>query len=166
MELISHFEKFLSTIEPTYYQKSEASTGHTTLRDRLQKDEEYKAFFNDSFISGSYGRHTAIKPINDVDIIIITNHSVYSEISTVFYFLEKALKRYYSQEKIRRQKRSVRISLSYVTMDVVPSITTDGVYGQLMVPDRNASKWVVTHLVNIKDLQQKLMKRTLVYLFH
>jgi len=75
LELTTHFSKFLSNIEPTYYQKSEASTGHETPRSRLRVDEDYREFFQDSFLSGSYGRDTAVRPINDVDVIVITNHN-------------------------------------------------------------------------------------------
>jgi len=145
MELITHFEKFLSNIEPTTNQKSDASTGHNVLRSRLEKDDGYKNYFLDSFVSGSYGRDTAIRPINDVDIIVITKHSQSSSPDTVLYILEKALGNYYPRDKITRQGRSIRVSLSYVIMDVVPAITTNGYDGLLRIPDREVKEWKASH---------------------
>ena len=145
MELASHFQKFLSNIEPTPTQKSEASTGHTTLRSRLEKDSNYSKYFVDSFISGSYGRDTAIRPINDVDVIVITNHNDSWTPDAVLYVLEKALGSYYPSDKLIRQGRSVRVSLSYVIMDVVPAILTNGLNGVLKIPDREVKEWKVSH---------------------
>jgi len=143
MELKSYFDKFLSNIEPTANQKAEASTGHKTLRSRLEQDDDYKKCFRDSFISGSYGRDTAIRPINDVDIIIITNHTDALKPDTALSILERALKKYYAN--VKRQGRSVRVALSYITMDIVPTITTDGLDNFLKIPDRELQKWDLTH---------------------
>lgn len=145
MELTSYFERYLSNIEPTSDQRSGASTGHTTLRERLAKHEDYASAFADSFLSGSYGRNTAIRPINDVDVIVVTWHDQDSTTpARALGRLESALEDYYT--RVRRQNRSVRVSLSYVTMDVVPACTTGGgVEGKLQVPDRAASGWVNSH---------------------
>ena len=142
MELPSHFEKFLSNIEPTYNQKNEASTGHTTLRLRLEKDEKYKDYFQDSFLSGSYGRDTAIRPIKDVDIIII---AAYSETlwrpELTLYHLKGILSNYY--QNVTLQSRSVRVALSYVDMDIVPAIKANDSF--LKIPDRKAQNWVISN---------------------
>lgn len=145
MELPAYFNIFLQNIEPTTNQKQEASTGHTTCRTRLSTDKDYCKYFCDSFLSGSYGRQTSVRPINDVDIIIITNHSEFSTPNTVQNLLVNILKKYYNSTCIRMQGRSVRISLSYVTMDIVPTITINGKYGALKIPDRNMGKWVLTN---------------------
>ena len=142
MELPSHFQTFLSNIEPTAYQKSEAATGHTTLRLRLEKDEKYKDYFQDSFLSGSYGRDTAIRPIKDVDIIII---AAYSETiwkpEIALYHLKGVLSNCY--ETVTLQSRSVHVALSYVDMDIVPAIKTNDAF--LKIPDRKAQNWVISH---------------------
>lgn len=143
MELTTYFDRFLANIEPTFNQRSEASTGHTTLRSRLKTDDYYKNFFRDSFLSGSYGRKTAIRPINDVDTIVVTWHSDSITPNEVLEYLERALERYYSN--IRRQDRSVRVSLTYVTMDVVPARAPNGLNHALKIPDRSAGKWVDSH---------------------
>ena len=142
MDLPTHFQKFLSNIEPTTNQKAEASTGHATLRTRLEKDDEYKTFFQDSFLSGSYGRNTAIRPIKDVDIIIVAG---YPEIlwnpSLALAHLRRILTKYY--QNVTTQNRSVHVSLSYVEMDIVPAIKANGDF--LKIPDRAAQNWVLSN---------------------
>jgi hypothetical protein len=142
MELPSYFQTFLSNIEPTSNQENEASMGHTTLRWRLEKDEKYKDYFLDSFLSGSYGRNTVIRPIKDVDIIIITS---YSEIlwkpELTLYHLKGILSNYYNN--VTLQSRSVNVALSYVDMDIVPAINTNGTF--LKIPDRTAQNWVISN---------------------
>jgi len=159
MELPSHFAKFLSNIEPTYSQKSEASTGHNTLRSRLKDDKDFKSIFKDSFLSGSYGRDTAIRPINDVDIIIITIFTEKLDPNTALFVVERSLKNYYPSEKIKRQGRSVRVTLSYVTMDIVPSITTNNIYDTLKIPDREIKEWVLTNPRKHIELSTDINKR-------
>jgi hypothetical protein len=143
MLLKSHFDTFLSNIEPTQNQKSEASKGHNTLRDRLAKDDDFREYFADSFLSGSYARNTAVRPIKDVDIIIIMNIAKSNEPSKVINYVEKRLKKYYSNTK--RQTRSVNVSLSYVNMDIVPTIAKKDNYGMLLIPDRIEKEWTDTH---------------------
>lgn len=144
MELRSHFDKFLSNIEPSQNQKSQAITGHSTLRERLQNDEDFKKFYVYSFLSGSYGRHTAISPINDVDIIVITSMNHTWDPSLVLSVLERVLKKYYPG-KTKRQTRSIGVELSYITMDVVPAITTNGIDDMIKIPDRELKEWKKTN---------------------
>jgi hypothetical protein len=142
MELISYFQKFLSNIEPTANQKDEAATGHTTLRSRLKSDEEYKTDIIDSFLSGSYGRQTAIRPIKDVDIIIVTNYKESDwEPSLALSRLKRILSKYY--DNLETQNRSINISLSYVNMDIVPAVEATGDF--LKIPDREVENWVLTN---------------------
>ena len=143
MELLENFKFFLSNIEPTANQKNEASTGHTTLRKRLSGDEEFKEFFIDSFLTGSYARDTAIRPIKDVDIIIIMNILQTNTPSSVINYLERILKKYYSNTK--RQTKSVNITLSYINMDVVPAIAPEGIDNILLIPNREEKEWTKTH---------------------
>jgi len=142
MELPSHFQKFLSNVEPTNNQKAEASTGHAALRSRLEKDDEYKTYFQDSFLSGSYGRDTAVRPIRDVDIIIVGD---YPEIcwkpELALFHLRRILSKYY--DNLTTQNRSIHVALSYVEMDIVPAIKAKDDF--LKIPDRALQNWVISN---------------------
>ncbi|HAO6206333.1 TPA: nucleotidyltransferase, partial [Listeria monocytogenes] len=74
-----YFSTLLSNIEPSKTTKSYVSSLQTNLREYLKKHDDYKSIHIDTFISGSYAKHTAIRPVSeekkqDVDIIVITNY--------------------------------------------------------------------------------------------
>src|SRR5690606_10592752 len=123
MELESDFATFLSEIRPTKNQRSDLQTGHKTLRDRLNADEELKPVLVSDFLQGSFRRATAVRPKNDrrsdVDIIVVTKLSedefTPAEAMDKFKpFLEKHYK-----GKWKAQGRSFGIELSYVELDLV-----------------------------------------------
>src|SRR5579872_5068963 len=69
VELASDFGKYLSLIEPDEDAVGAAKSAHEKVRERLRDDAETKDAHKDTFLSGSYARHTAIHDINDVDVI-------------------------------------------------------------------------------------------------
>lgn len=110
----SYFTNFLANIRLTDTQKEECKTGHSTLRERLHKDEYLKDIIVDSFLQGSYKRATAVRPFadkkkTDVDIIVVTtldrNEFTPRQALNIFKpFLETYYKgKYKAQEKIRGQ---------------------------------------------------------------
>ena len=144
----ARFDEFLRDIEPSSTTKSNASSAHTKLRDFLKSDEEFKDYHENTFLSGSYRRHTAIRPRvkngqterPDVDIIVVTNHSSDDEPKDVIDLLYNTLKDQYTN--IRRQNRSVGIESNKADMDVVPVIP----YGEMhLIPDRNQEEWIPTN---------------------
>ena len=142
------FDEFLGDIEPSSTTKGNASSVHTELRDFLKTDEEFKDYHENTFLSGSYRRQTAIRPRvkngqterPDVDIIVVTNHSSDDDPKDVIDLLYKTLKNEYPN--IRRQNRSVGIESNKADMDVVPVIPCGDMY---LIPDRNQEEWILTN---------------------
>jgi len=144
MKLAEHFRQFLSNIEPTCSQIREAASGHATLRSRLQEDEESKECVLETFLSGSYARSTAIRPVKDVDIVSVLDLDPHNnEPAVALSFVQQVLKKYYPS--VKRQRRSLRITLTYVVMDLVPAVAPYGLESELLIPDRDLSEWVPTH---------------------
>lgn len=121
--LPSYFEKFLFKIRLTPNQVNDLSTGHRTLRERLETDEELSKIIINTFLQGSYIRFTAVKPKggnrSDVDVIVVTkldkdNCSPQETLELFIPFLDKHYK-----DKYRIQGRSIGIFLSYVDLDIV-----------------------------------------------
>jgi hypothetical protein len=120
------------------------------VRGVLRADANFKKFHVDTFLSGSYKRDTAIRPRKidsvlqrpDVDIIVLTNHTVQDKPADVIDALYKALKNAgYTNLTVNR--RSISIFLTTVEMDVVPIIDTgDGMY---KIPDKDAGEWLITN---------------------
>ena len=69
MELSSDFKDLLSSIQPGDQDVTDAKAAHEKVREQLRNDSEFKDAHKDTFLSGSYARHTAINDINDVDVI-------------------------------------------------------------------------------------------------
>lgn len=123
MDLPTYFTDFLQKIRPTASQKEDAKTGHKTLRKRLHADETLSAIIIDTFLQGSYRRSTAIRPNGeshfDVDVIVVTNldensHKPHEAMKKFEPFLEEHYK-----DKWEYQGRSIKITLSYVILDLV-----------------------------------------------
>lgn len=123
MILETDFADFLQDIRPTKPMRDEMKTGHQTLRDRLNTDEELKKCLVSDFLQGSYKRSTAIRPRgdrrSDVDIIVVTKLSEqeYTPAKAMDVF-KPFLDKYY-RGKWRQQGRSFGIELSYVELDLV-----------------------------------------------
>lgn len=125
MILQSDFNAFLQEIRPTKPMREQLITGHKTLRDRLNADEDLKPILVSDFLQGSYRRYTAVRPKgdkrSDVDIIVVTNldENQYAPKDALALF-EPFLDTHY-KGKWRRQGRSFGIEMSYVELDVVPT---------------------------------------------
>lgn len=123
MELPSYFSSFLSEIRPTANQKADAKTGHKTLTRRLWEDDDLSKIIISIFLQGSYRRSTAIRPKGenrfDVDVVVVTtlreqDYTPQQAMNLFVPFLEKHYK-----GKYEFRGRSIRISLSYVELDLV-----------------------------------------------
>ena len=100
---------------------------------------------HDSYLTGSYGRSTAIKDIKDVDIIVMIDldHTKTTP-EIVVAWLQSVLQNYYT--KVRAQGRSVGVTTSSgFDLDVVPSVAMSYRQGPLWIPDRDAGAWVPSH---------------------
>jgi hypothetical protein len=117
------------------------------VRERLKSDEDTKDAHKDTFLSGSYARHTAIHDINDVDVICILDidiHADGSEPEIVLTWLQGVLSKYYKETRL--QGRSIGASTAKgVWLDIVPSSPISVDEGPLWIPDRDARQWVQTH---------------------
>src|SRR5436309_13695489 len=145
MELATDFKKFLSSLEPGTQAVAAAKSAHEKVRDELKTDSESKDAHKDTFLSGSYARHTAINDINDVDVICIfdIDHSITTP-EVVLAWLQSILTRYYKE--VRPQGRSVGANAAKgVWLDIVPATPVSSVDGPLWIPDRDARQWVQTH---------------------
>ncbi|MFC0336269.1 hypothetical protein SAMN05421848_1149 [Kushneria avicenniae] len=125
MILQSDFNKFLQEIRPTKPMRDQLISGHKTLRDRLNADEDLKPIMVSDFLQGSYRRHTAVRPKgdkrSDVDLIIVTklDETEYTPKKAMDLF-EPFLNKHYNG-KWRPQGRSFGIEMSCVDLDIVPT---------------------------------------------
>jgi hypothetical protein len=145
LELPSDFSKYVSSLEPDEDAVAVAKAAHEKVRERLKTDEDSKEAHKDTFLSGSYARHTAIHNINDVDVICIVDidHTI-TEPDAVLGWLHGVLSKYYKETRL--QGRSIGASgAKGVWLDIVPSTPVSADDGPLWIPDRDAREWVQSH---------------------
>jgi len=145
VELAADFKDFVSSLEPGDDHVAAAKAAHEQVREQLRTDKESKEAHKDTFLSGSYARHTATNDINDVDVICVLDldHSI-TEPEVVLAWLQSVLGRYYKETK--RQGRSVGAQATKgVWLDIVPATPLGADDGPLRIPDRTARQWVETH---------------------
>lgn len=147
----ARFAELLVDIEPSSTTKSRASGGHSSIREHLCAQTEFKDRYVSSFLSGSYARDTSIRPRStadgqeraDVDIIVVTNYSTADHPDEVLRKVCRALEDGgdgYVVERIN--KRSVRVETWQADMDIVPVIQTGNGY---QIADRDSGTWKFTN---------------------
>lgn len=138
-------------IEPTPSQVSAAAASHRNLRDLLDGGIIGRRIF-DSFLSGSYSRDTAIRPIDDVDVIFVVDPNHWERAAweslpspqAVLNTFANAIRYRYPLSSVYGQRRSVRLQLSHLDIDVVPAVvaTADGL--GLKIPDSDVDEWILS----------------------
>lgn len=139
------FEDFLQTLELTDAEQERASGQHPRVREALQQ----RLDVDDNFLSGSYRRKTAIRPLNDIDLFIVLKEldglNRASEPHAVLTTIKDTLEEAWPGKTAVLQARSVNIEFtgSGIAYDVVPAfVDTAEVY---LIPDRSACTWIRTN---------------------
>jgi glycosyltransferase involved in cell wall biosynthesis len=145
VQLTADFEALLSSIQPNDDDIANAKAAHEKVRKELRTDSDSKDAHKDTFLSGSYARHTAINDINDVDVICVVDiDNSITNPELVLAWIESILSKYYTETK--RQGRSVGAQgAKNMWIDVVPATLIAADDGPLWIPDREARQWVRTH---------------------
>lgn len=121
------FDAFLTNIEPSRSTVEYISSIQSNLRAYLEEHEVYKKIILSSFLSGSYAKHTAIRPASgdknrDVDIIVVTCYTTSDKPSDVLNELCSILKEKNTYSTATVQSHSVGLKMAGVSVDVVPVI--------------------------------------------
>jgi hypothetical protein len=145
------FLDLIQDVEPTPNQKEDAQRTHHTLRYRLDSGNIGLRII-DSYLSGSYVRHTAIAPLDDVDIIFLIDPSKWPRgfladkpsPSVVLTTFERAIRYRYPDSVVQRQRRSVGLALHKMHIDAVPAILESSESGRIYVLDSETEEWILS----------------------
>jgi Second Messenger Oligonucleotide or Dinucleotide Synthetase domain len=146
-----------SQVYPTRAQLDRAARSHNFLREVLQSGNMDSRII-DSYLSGSYSRHTALRPLDDVDIIVEIDPSYWrrSAFARLFDGLlepEAVLETFAVATRLRyqtygtsvwKQRRSIRLGLEHVSIDVVPAVIDDERPQWYRIPDVSEGRWIPT----------------------
>lgn len=148
--------EIVRSIEPTQTQKNGAVRSQNYLRKALNSGQ-MASRIETSYLSGSYARDTAIYPLDDVDIIFIINPLSWPNISNLLFgssefpapekvldSFANAIRYRYPVSSVFGQRRSVRLQLYHLDIDVVPAIQDKIDKNLIHIPDSNANKWILS----------------------
>ncbi|MCY1022128.1 SMODS domain-containing nucleotidyltransferase [Pyxidicoccus sp. MSG2] len=152
-------------LEPSEAQRSAARKSQRAIREALDSGNMASRIITD-YLSGSYARHTAIAPIDDVDIIFVIDPSKWRNPGSGGRPApEKVLETFAGAIRLRRdsstvmmQRRSVGLKMHHLHIDAVPAIETER-DGLILIPDRRKEEWILTgpkiHAERATALNQK-----------
>ena len=125
MSLQKDFETFLSDIEPSRTTVDSIASAHDSLRSYLEQHEDYSKHCVRTYLSGSYAKHTCIRPAKDddhrdVDVVVETDFETASDSADVIIELRDVLLESSKYGSAHLQTHSVGIELSKIDIDVVP----------------------------------------------
>lgn len=138
------FRMLKSNLEITDLQQETVSTRHKNVR----KAVEAELTVLDSFLTGSYSRHTMIAPLSeaDIDVFVVLDPS-YFEAKGQASLLDKVKrvlrKTYPKTPKISRNGQAVTITFTDFMVDVVPAFHRQG--GGYLIPSTyGGGLWIAT----------------------
>ncbi len=155
--VLDAFQVFLQNISLPDSQLAAAQRSNNALRTFLGSDDYFGRLTLDTFLNGSYPRHTAVQPIKDVDVIVVVDTAwMQADPSRAMESLRRKLAQRYTDWRTRRQRRAVKVTLSDIRLDVVLAVAPDGPDRALRIPDRELRRWIKTHprrqMSVVKDL--------------
>lgn len=142
--ILESFKKLKTNLEITGLQHSTVSTRQQNVRKVVENELDVL----DSFLTGSYSRHTMIAPLSeaDIDIFVILNPSYYEEDGQA-NLLDRVkrvlLKTYTKTPKISRNGQAVTITFTDFIVDVVPAFYRNG--GGFLIPNSIKKEWISTN---------------------
>lgn len=157
----AHLLELVRRIEPTQTQKDGAVRSQNFLREILNTGNMADRIQR-SYLSGSYMRDTAVYPLDDVDIVFVIDPSfwlerentllrtillgtaTYPSPSRVLESFANAIRYRYPISSVFGQRRSVRLELYHLDIDVVPAIEDKGNPQFIRIPDSNANHWILS----------------------
>lgn len=138
----------LQSVEPQQHHVEEAKRSHAFLRSQLETGR-FGARIDHSRLIGSYARHTAVAPIDDIDILFVLKPECWRGLvfgpdpNDVLRSFHGAIKYRYRNSSVRRQRRSVGLIMSRRAIDVVPALPTQDP-DVFLIPDRREDQWIET----------------------
>lgn len=141
-----------SELAPTQGQREAAARSHAHLRELLSTGN-IGCRIQGSYLSGSYSRYTAIRPLDDVDVIFEIDPTQWKQPwwrllqslpapDKVLETFARAIRYRYADSRVQTQRRSVGLVMEHLQIDVVPAVAHDEREGWLYVPDREAGTWL------------------------
>lgn len=146
--ILESFRTFKANLEITSLQGTTVSNRQQNVREAVRKDLDVL----DSFLTGSYSRHTLISPLkqSDIDVVVILNSKYFHHYNGqnggqagLLDQLKRVLKKTYpTTPDISRNGQAVTIQFTDFAVDVVPAFNRQG--GGYLIPNSITQSWLST----------------------
>ncbi|NRD53377.1 nucleotidyltransferase [Corallococcus exiguus] len=146
-------EQFIQSLELTPGQREACNGQQTRLREVIQAGLGAQT----TFLSGSYGRNTAIRPLHDIDIFVVlrdislaapgTGKPLADSQHELLLQVQGVLReKWENKAPPRIQRRSIKIEFSGTGLDfdVVPAFKLTG-RDAFLIPERGTDRWIQTN---------------------
>ncbi len=141
------FQKMLSNLNPTEKQRASIQITRNTIDQVLRNDPKIRLFpfQQPSFFTGSYSRHTIIRPLDDIDLYVRVHYAEHAEGKSpkrILVLMARALRRRYVQTKIDVDSPCIAIRFRDFKFEVVPVVAyqdNDELYN---IPGPGCKSWV------------------------
>ncbi|RKH02099.1 nucleotidyltransferase domain-containing protein [Corallococcus carmarthensis] len=148
MQVRQAVHDFISALELTPAEREAASDQHKFLRDGLASRLKIEPDLY-PFLTGSYARSTAIRPLKDIDLFCVLQRTpvltpASSKPMDALATVRRALEDQYPGKTADPQNRSVNISFSTtgIAYDVVPAFLDEDNSEVFWIPDLQAKTWI------------------------
>ena len=158
MTISEAFAKFRSNLEPTQTEISDASRRQQTTRSQV----EAGIGMADSFLTGSYVRNTAVRPLKDVDVMVVlddTERGYLQQHPRVALERVREILEPHYPGRVTVQARSVTVEFGteivndvsdrVVEVDVVPAFSEGANY---RIADTHSGAWTLTNPETHREL--------------
>ena len=148
--LPTKFEQFRQAIELTQSQRDRIIASHTHLR---QYNLMPLSYVWETFLTGSYKRHTMIRPPNDVDIfVVIGDDQGQFTPNTVLGKLKRDLSGAYPGSIVRQDKPCVILDFKHCRFELTPAIRISDIFGNgYYIPVQGGNSWVQVESPNVLE---------------
>jgi len=142
------FQELRQNLEITGLQKTTVATRQSNVRKAIEDD----LTVNESFLTGSYSKHTMIAPLKeaDVDIFVVLHSDYYHRYNGqnggqggLIDLVKRTLRKTYTKTpEISRNGQAVTITFADFIVDAVPCFSRQG--GGYLIPDSHSQTWIET----------------------
>jgi len=158
------FGELFTALEMTDAERSKASKQQDRVRARLDDHLELDA----TYLSGSYRRRTLIRPVDDIDLLVVLNWDEYKGEVTldaagtgvVLDLVERALEAAYPHSELHRYGRCIQIQFAGtgIGFDVVPAFQFAD--HEFQIADEDYGRWIRTNPREVEQLVSTANGRT------
>ena len=147
MTVNQSFQKMFSNLNPTEKQRADIQTTRDTIDQVLQNEIRIHlvSFQQPSFFTGSYSRHTIIRPLNDIDLYVKVHYGEHAKEKSprgILVLMKRALIRRYIQSKIDVDSPCVLIKFRDYKFEVVPVVSYRDYEDLYDIPGPGLRSWV------------------------